>query len=618
VSPTRQLAAYLKPYRRQAIIAPLLMVIEVAMDLYLPYLVEQMIDVGVATGNVQFVLHTGLMMIVATCLGAVGGIGCTIFAVRAAMNFGADVRSATYRRIQTLSFGNLDRLGTGQLVTRLTNDVTQVQDLVLMALRVLVRSPLLVIGSLIMAIVTSPRLAPLLAVLAPLLITMLVVIVRGSVPLYARLQASLDRLNTRIQENLAGVRVVKAFVRADHEKKRFAGANTDLMASSITAMQYSAVVGPFMMLVLNFGTAAAIWFGGVQVTQGNMTVGEIVAFTNYLRQLLMSLQMVSMLLIQVSRAGASSSRLVEVLNSQPDVRDRAEPSAVANAQGAIAFEHVTFAYDDGEPVLQDVSFVAEPGQTVAILGATGAGKSSLVSLIPRFYDVNQGRVTLGGVDVRELRQAELLAHISVSLQEAVLFSGSISYNVRQGRTEANDADLRAAARAAQADEFIEALPAGYDTDLGQRGVNLSGGQRQRIAIARALIRRPDVLILDDSTSAVDVETEARIQAELDTLMQDRTSFVVAQRISTVLKADKILVLDDGRLVATGTHEQLMSGSPIYREIFESQLGQGALADRTNAALQTIGALESAGQAPVQESADGGLDGRARAKGSGLR
>jgi ATP-binding cassette subfamily B multidrug efflux pump len=291
------MVAFLKPYRRQAIIAPLLMVVEVAMDLFLPFLMEQIIEVGVGTHNLTVVLHTGLMMLGATCLGAFGGIGCTIFAVQAAMNFGADVRSATYRKIQALSFGNLDRLGTGQLVTRLTNDVNQVQDLVMMALRVLVRAPLLVVGSPIMAIFTSPRLAPLLAVLAPLLVIVLIVVIRGSFPLFFRLQANLDRLNTHIQENLAGVRVVKAFVRAEHEQTRIAGANDRLMASSITAMQFSAVVGPFMMLALNFGIAGAIWFGGMQVTPGNMTIGEIVAFTNYLRQLLMSLLMVSLILV---------------------------------------------------------------------------------------------------------------------------------------------------------------------------------------------------------------------------------------------------------------------------------------------------------------------------------
>jgi ATP-binding cassette subfamily B multidrug efflux pump len=321
------------------------------------------------------------------------------------------------------------------------------------------------------------------------------------------------------------------------------------------------------------------------VNRGGMTVGEIVAFANYLRQTLFSLQMASMLLIQVSRAGASVSRIAEVLNIEPDIQDRPDAVPAFDANGRVAFEHVSFAYDDGEPVLRDVSFVAEPGQTVAILGATGSGKSSLVSLIPRFYDVTEGRVTIGGIDVRDIRQSELRSHISVALQEAFLFSGSIAHNVRQGRPQADDDELRSAAQAAQADEFIRSMPEHYDTELGQRGVNLSGGQKQRVAIARALVRQPDILILDDSTSAVDVETEAKIQAALDKIMSGRTSFVVAQRISTVLRADKILVLDEGRIVAEGAHQELLASSPIYREIFESQLGGGVLAaqEATNGA-----------------------------------
>jgi ATP-binding cassette subfamily B protein len=572
-SPLRQVLAYLKPYRRDAIIAPLLMVLEVMMDLALPFLMKHIIDDGIGGRDLTLVLNTGLLMIGCAVLGAFGGIGCTVFAVRAAASYGADVRSAVYRKIQTFSFGNLDRLGTGHLVTRLTNDVTQMQDVVLIALRILVRAPLLVVGSLLMAILTSPGLAPILAVLVPLLVIVLVVVIRGSFPLFYRLQANLDRLNTLIQENLAGVRVVKAFVRGEHEKERFAGANDTLMHSSIRAMQFSAIVGPFMMLALNGGVAAAIWFGGIQVDRGGMTVGEIVAFINYLRQTLMSLQMVSMLMIQISRAGASATRVAEVLNASPDVQDAPSPITSLDARGAVAFEHVSFAYDNGEPVLQDVSFVAEPGQTVAILGATGSGKSSLVSLIPRFYDVTAGRVTIGGADVRDIAQTELRSHIGVALQDAILFSGSIADNLRQGDPGADDDDLRRAAQDAQAAEFIGALPDGYAATIGQRGVNLSGGQKQRVAIARAIIRQPDILILDDSTSAVDVETEARIQAALQQA-HSHTTFIVAQRISTVLAADKILVLDKGRIVAQGAHHELLASSPIYREIFESQLGNG--------------------------------------------
>jgi len=573
----RHLRVYLKPYWKQAVIAPLLMVVEVVCDLMLPRLLQTIVDEGIAQSDMELVWRTGVLMVIVTAVGAVGGIGCTVFAVRASMNFGADLRSAVYRKVQTLSFGNLDRIGTAELVTRLTNDVNQVQELLLMALRILVRSPLLMVGSLIMAVVTSPRLALLLAVLMPLLILMLAIVIRRAFPLYQLIQKKLDRVNEVIQENLSGVRVVKAFVRSDHEKRRFRSANEGLTDTSIQAMRISVVTGPFMMLAINLGVVAVVWFGGIQAIGGTMTAGTIIAFVNYLRQALMSLMMVSMLMIRISRAQASGRRVVDVLASEAEVQDRPGALGRFSPQGRVAFEHVTFGYNGGEPVLQDISFVAEPGQTVALLGATGSGKSSLINLIPRFYDVDSGRVTIDGIDVRDIPQADLRAAIGVALQDTVLFSGTIYDNIRQGRDGATAAEITAAARAAQAHDFITALPDGYDTQLGQRGVNLSGGQKQRLAIARALVRQPVILILDDSTSAVDVETESKIQAALGEIMRDRTSFIVAQRISTVLKADKILVLDDGRIAAEGTHQELMASSPVYREIYESQLGSGVLA-----------------------------------------
>jgi len=578
----RHLRIFLKPYWKQAAIAPLLMVVEVVCDLLLPRLLQTIVDEGVAQGDMALVVHTGALMILVTCIGAMGGIGCTIFAVRAAMNFGADLRSALYRKVQTLSFGNLDKIGTAELVTRLTNDVNQVQELLMMALRILVRSPLLMVGSLIMAIVTSPRLAVLLAVLMPLLLIMLILVLRRAFPLYTLMQQRLDRVNEVIQENLSGVRVVKAFVRSDHEKQRFRDANDGLTATAIEAMQLSVITAPFMSLAVNSGVVAVVWFGGIETINGTMSVGTIIAFVNYLRQALMSLMMVSMLMIRISRAAASGKRVVDVLASEPEVQERPDARESFRPQGRVAFEHVSFSYNGGEPVLRDVSFVAQPGQTVALLGATGSGKSSLISLIPRFYDVDGGRVTIDGVDVRDLRLADLRAATGVALQEAVLFSGTISDNIRQGREDASEAEIIAAAKAAQAHEFITALPDGYNTWLGQRGVNLSGGQKQRLAIARALVRQPAILILDDSTSAVDVETEGKIQAALSRIMRDRTSFIVAQRISTVLRADKILVLDDGRVVAEGTHRELMAASPVYREIYESQLGNGVLAAQQGA------------------------------------
>ena len=360
-------------------------------------------------------------------------------------------------------------------------------------------------------------------------------------------------------------------MREEHEKERFGAANVGLTTDSINAMELTAITSPVTLLLLNFGIAGIVWFGGINVQQGSVSIGEIIALITYLTQMLSTLVTVSMLLMRISRAQASADRLVEVLNSVPEVRDRLDAISDFQAQGLVAFENVAFGY--GAPVLKDISFVAEPGQTVAILGTTGSGKTSLVHLIPRFYDVTAGRVTIDGIDVRDLTQAALRANIGISLQEAVLFSGTITENIRQGRADALPTEIEAAARAAQAQSFISGLPEGYDTKVGQRGVNLSGGQKQRLAIARALVRQPTILILDDSTSAVDMETENLLQQELSVIMKGRTSFVVAQRISTVLNANKILVLDNGRLVAEGTHAELIDSSSVYRQIYESQLGE---------------------------------------------
>jgi ATP-binding cassette subfamily B protein len=556
-----------------------MMVLEVAMDLMQPRMVQRIIDQGIAQLDMDLVIHTGLMMIGFALIGVVGGVGCTIFAELASQGFGADLRSTLFRKTQSLSFGNLDELETGQLITRLTNDVTQVQEVVAMLLRIMVRAPMTLIGSVIMAILTSPRLALLLLALTPLVLVVLVWVIKKAFPMFGQVQAKLDNLNTVMQENLAGVRVVKAFVRAPYEEQRFGATNNDLMDQTIRAVRTVSVTMPAMMLAVNLGVVAAIWFGGLQVTYGTLQVGQLIAFINYLMRTLMSLMFVSMLTMRFARAQASTERIEEVLDSEPEIQNKPSALASFSPQGRVAFEGVTFSYDeDGrDPVLKGLDFVAEPGQTVAILGATGSGKSSLIHLIPRFYDVTEGQVTIDGVDVRDVDKAALRRNIGIALQESVLFTGTIRDNIRYGRPGASDEEVISAAKAAQAHDFITRFEEGYDTMLGQRGVNLSGGQKQRVAIARALLTQPAVLILDDSTSSVDVETEIKIQDALDELMHDRTSFVIAQRISTVLNADQILVLDDGQIAAQGTHQDLLVSSSIYREIYESQLGNGVKA-----------------------------------------
>jgi ATP-binding cassette subfamily B multidrug efflux pump len=527
-------------------------------------------------------------------VGALGGMSNGIFATRVGQGFGADLRGALFRKVQSLSFGNLDELETGQLVTRLTNDVTHLQEAVMMLLRMLIRAPLQLVGSLIMVVVTSPQLAFIPLALIPLLLAVIIWVVRKATPMFGLVQAKLDTLNEVMQENLAGVRVVKAFVRADYEMSRFGATNESLMNQFISVGRVTTVLMPVMMTMVNLGVAGAMWFGGVRVTQGNMQVGQIVAFVNYLLITLFSLMTVSMMIIQVSRAQASAERIDEVLLSVPKicnkpqaVRQLAPQSQRDGEHGRVTFEHVSFGYDGDGPgngnghgmghdaMLKDLSFVAEPGQMVAIIGTTGSGKSTLVHLIPRLYDVSAGRVTVGGYDVRDLDYDALRRRVGIAMQETVLFSGTIRDNIRYGRPEATDEEVVAAAKMAQAHDFILSFPEGYDTELGQRGVNVSGGQKQRIAIARALLIQPEVLILDDSTSSVDMETEAKIQEALRGFMRGRTCFVIAQRISGVLNADKILVLDEGRIVAEGTHEALFASSPIYREICESQWGDGA-------------------------------------------
>ena len=576
---TRKLVRFLKPYWHWAVLAPLSMMLEVAMDLMQPRLLEHIVDQGIARLDMVVVINTGGWMLGLAVIGMVGGVGCTILAVLASQGFGADLRRALFCQVQALSFGNLDKLETGALITRLTNDVSQVQEAVLIMLRIMVRAPLMMVGSVIMAVLTSPQLALLFMVLLPVLGAAVVWIVNKTYPMFSQVQRQLDALNTVMQENLAGVRVVKAFARSHYEKQRFSRTNDNLMTQNIRAVRTSALTMPIMMLTLNVGIVGALWLGGRQVTVGGMQVGQVIAFINYLTQTLMSLMMVSMLVIRVSRAEASAQRVLEVLHSEPEVKDMPDAYRAFAAQGHVAFEQVSFNYNgsDHDPVLKNINFEVEPGQTVAILGATGAGKSSLISLIPRFYDVLGGRVLLDGVDVRTLDQTALRSKISIALQESVLFSGTIRDNIRYGRPDASDDEVIAAAKMAQAHDFISKFPDGYDSAVGQRGVNLSGGQKQRLAIARALLTQPVVLILDDSTSAVDVETEGKIQEALALLRHKQTCLVVAQRISTVLTADKILVLDDGQIVAAGDHHELLASSPIYREIYESQMDNGVIA-----------------------------------------
>lgn len=573
----KYLTKFLKPYRKESVFALLTLTLVVAGDLMVPRLTQQIIDQGITPGNMRVVITTALLMIGVSILSTLLAIINSVLSVRVGQKFGHDLRLDVFKQTQTFSFGNLDKLQTGEILTSLTSDINMVQQIIMMFLRIGTRAPLLLIGSAILLFVTSPSLA--LMILPLILATGLFIgFFAGKIPpMFLAIQKQLDKLNNVLQENLSGVRVVKAFVREDFENQRFEKVNSDYMQKQINATQLLAILLPTLILIINFGSVAIVWFGGKQVINGSLTLGEIIAFGNYLATTMFPLMMLAMIVGMAAAAEASAQRIRNVLDNQPEIQDLPDANPHTITQGRVAFENVTFSYNGtGDPVLKGINLVAEPGQTVAILGATGSGKTSLISLIPRFYDIKEGRITIDGIDIRQFTQDSLRSQIGVALQEAVLFTGTIRDNIRYGKPDASEEEVLAAAKAAQAHEFIMEFPDGYDTLVGQRGSNFSGGQKQRLAIARALLIQPKVLILDDSTSAVDVETEIEIEKAMAQLMGRSTTFIVAQRISTVLNADKIIVLDDGSIAAEGRHQDLLASSRIYQEIYDSQLGNGDL------------------------------------------
>ncbi len=578
-----KLAPFVKPYWKRAVLALVLLTALVFMDLAIPRLIQRIIDQGIGGNNLQVVLRTSLLMLAISLVSTLFAIANNVLSVQVAESLARDLRDALFTRIQTFSFANLDEQKTGQLMVRLTSDATAVQRVVMISLRIGTRAPLLMVGSLILMVSTSPGLA--LALLPLLLSTaaLIVLFVIRMEPLFRLVQQKLDGLNTILQENIAGVRLVKSFVRADFEGERFERANEAYTGRSVRMLQIVSTMSPILTLCVNIGVVIVIWAGGLQSVRGQLTVGQIVAFTNYLLTTMSPLIMMTVLSNIWAGGIASAKRINEVLETVPAIRDDADAVALPDSSpGRLVFENVSFRYagENPEPVLEGIDLTVEPGQTVAFLGATGSGKSTLVNLVPRFYDVTGGRILLDGIDIRRLRQDALLARIGIVPQETVLFSGTVRDNIRYGAPGAGDDAVFAAARAAQAHEFITTLPQGYDTHIDERGTNLSGGQKQRIAIARALTTQPRILILDDATSSVDVETETKIQEALAERLRGCTVLVVAQRISTVLKADRIVVLEKGRMAAEGSHRELIAACPIYQEIFASQLGSDKMGEPT--------------------------------------
>jgi ATP-binding cassette subfamily B multidrug efflux pump len=572
-----RIAKFAKPYWKLIILSLVFLTTVVYLDLLNPQLIQKIIDQGISKNNLPLVINTIWLMLGISFINFALAVGNNIFSVRVGESFGRDLRERLFTRIQSFSFGNLDRMKTGQLMVRLTSDVSIVQRVVQVFLRIGTRAPMLMIGSMLLMFMTNARLAFLILVLLVFTTLVIVVFTMQTGPLYLLVQQKLDKLNTVLQENISGVRVVKAFVLEDFESNRFQIANQDYADRTIRVTQIMAILMPILSVLMNIGVVVVIWSGGISSIQGALTIGQIVAFANYLLTTIGPLGIMAQLSTVVASGMASSGRIEQVLDETPEIPvSRSEWPSDRILKGRVEFKHVNFHYAgiSEEPVLQDINFVAEAGQSVAILGATGAGKSTLINLIPRFYDVTSGTVSIDSVDVRDIPEEIILKNIGLALQDTILFSGTIRENIAFGKQDATEAEVQQAAKAAQAHDFIMELPHGYDTSVEQRGVNLSGGQKQRLAIARAILLKPHILILDDSTSAVDVETETWIQDALDEILRDCTSFIVAQRISTVLNADKILVIEKGRLAAQGKHAELMHSSPIYQEIYESQLGSG--------------------------------------------
>lgn len=568
---------YIKPYLPAFICGPLLMIVEVIGEVLLPKFMANIINIGAANQDVPYIITMGIVMVVTALLMMAGGIGGAYFAAKAAISFAADIRKDTFEKVQKFSFANLDQYNTGSLVTRLTNDVTQVQNLINMALRMMLRAPGMLIGALIMAFMMNRELAAVILVVIPILVILIGIVIKTAFPRFTIMQKKLDTLNSTIQEMLTNVRVIKSFVRGDYEEEKFSRANEDLKKSSLSAFNVVILNMPIMMLMMNLTTLGVVWFGGKQILVGRMPVGDLTAFTTYIVQILMSLMMLAIVLLQSSRAMASLHRITEVLDARIDLTD--ENSAQKDKRvenGTVEFKDVSFRYykENKEPVLSHINFKIDSGKILGIIGSTGSGKTTLVQMIPRLYDPDEGEVLVDGVNVKEYSLEHLREGVGMVLQKNVLFSGTILENLMWGDENASEEEVEKAAAAAQAG-FVRDFTEGYETELGQGGVNVSGGQKQRLCIARALLKKPKILILDDSTSAVDTATEAKIRESFSGLLKETTKIIIAQRITSVMEADEILVLDEGEIVGKGTHEELLKTCEAYQEIYYSQMDKEA-------------------------------------------
>ena len=573
-----KLSRYLRPFAAPIALVLGLVFLQSLSELYLPTLLADIVDKGIARSDGTYVLRIGGLML----LVALGGAACSVigswFSAQVGMGYGRDLRRVVFTHVEGFSLHEFDRIGTPSLITRTTNDITQVQNFAMVVMRMMIMAPIMAIGGLIMALHQDARLTWVLAVAIPIIAAIIILVASRGLPLFRAIQAKIDRINLVMREGLTGVRVVRAFDRGDQEKKRFDQANQDLTATSIKVNRLMAVLFPLMMLVMNFTTIAIIWFGAKRIDIGEMQVGSLMAFLQYAMQIMFSVLMVSFLFIMLPRASASAGRIHEVLAIEPEIRDTAEPRRAEDERGFIEFRNVTFSYPGAEePAIRGISFSAHPGEMTAIIGGTGAGKSTLVNLIPRFYDVDSGSILVDGVDIREMEQERLRGKLGFVPQRAVLFNDTVGNNIRYGKEDATDEEVARAAEVAQANGFIGDMQEGFASVVAQGGTNLSGGQKQRLAIARALVRKPEIYVFDDTFSALDFRTDANLRAALRQETADATVIIVAQRVNTIMDADRIIVLDDGEVVGTGTHRELIRTCEVYREIVSSQLSEEDLA-----------------------------------------
>ncbi|TCL65346.1 ATP-binding cassette subfamily B protein [Hydrogenispora ethanolica] len=573
-----KLIKFLKPYRLPVAIVLVLMFIQALTELYLPSLMADIVDTGIVKGDTAYIVRTGAVMLGVAALGTISAVIAGFFSARTAMGFGKILRDRLFAHVESFSLHEFDSLGTASLITRTTNDITQIQTVAMMSLRLFITAPIMALGGIIMAVSEDPELSWVIVAAVPVLSLAVFLVAGRSVPLFKIIQSKLDKLNQVLREELTGIRVIRAFNRIEHERQRFVRANADLTDTSIRVNKIMAALMPLMMLVMNLTTIAIVWFGGLRIDAGRMQIGSLMAFLQYAMQIMFSMIMVSMMFVLLPRAAASSARINQVLDTAPEIHDPPRAKGTGAKRGFLEFLDVTFRYPGAEqPAIRHVSFSAGPGETTAIIGGTGSGKSTLIHLIPRFYDVDSGSILVDGVDVRELPQSDLRSRIGLVPQKAILFTGTIADNIRYGKADASDAEVRHAAEVAQASEFISAMRDGFDSLIAQGGTNVSGGQKQRLAIARALVRRPEIFLFDDSFSALDFKTDANLRAALKREIGGATLIIVAQRVSTVMDADRIIVLDEGRVAGTGTHSELLKTCAVYREIVASQLSEEEIA-----------------------------------------